>query len=281
MNAVDCAAVYDCQGGGGETTCVQRTDGQQRLKVGPLTEDGATELAGDSLDFGARRTAEAKCTAGQNGIWHDDEHGVGLLDDWLYTPEITIPSNASQVTLSFWERNCFVNRTYYDLHAVYYSTNGNDFTQIVEMDDQADDWELVTIDASALAGENVFFAWRYRGDYATEWFLDDVRVTAEVGTDVTPHADVTIPERFALGTPYPNPFNSTVQIPFELAAPQQLTLSIFNVLGQRVATLVNNEKFEAGAHRMMWNGDAAASGVYLVQLESGDKLDTRKILLVK
>lgn len=274
------AVQYDCQGGGGNEIVLFSGPMESNEEGWTVTEEGANGVGWRFLDFGAPDCG-SDAHSGANALWHDDEESVGLLDDWLYTPEITIPVNATEVTLTFWERNCYVNQTYYDLHAVYYSTDGNDFTQIVEMDDQADDWEQVTIDASTLAGEDVYFAWRYRGDYATEWFLDDVLVTANIGTDVSPHADATIPERFALGTPYPNPFNSTVQIPFELAVPQQLSLSIYNVLGQRVATLVSNEKFEAGAHRLMWNGDAAASGVYLVQLESGDKLDTRKILLVK
>ncbi|MCB9357797.1 MAG: S8 family peptidase [Calditrichaeota bacterium] len=272
------ALQYDCSGGGGETVLF---DGPMESGTeGWLVEEAANNGVGWQFLSGTSPDCSNQPHGGSDAIWHDDEQGIGLQDDWLYTPEITIPANATDVTLSFWQRNCYLP-TYYDLHGLYYSTNSQDFTLIDELDNVQTDWEQITVDATSLAGNDVYFAWRYRGDYATEWFLDDVRVTAQLGTGIGRETDLTIPEQFTLGNPYPNPFNSTVQIPFELATPQEISLSIFNVLGQKVATLVKSERLDAGSHRMMWNGDAAASGLYLVQLQSGTKLATQKILLVK
>lgn len=272
------ALQYNCQGGGGETT----------LFSGPMdsAQEGWTveEDGADGVGWRFLNSGNPDCGnqphSGQNGLWHDDEQGVGMQDDWLFTPQIAIPANATQVTLSFWQRNCYVPG-YYVLHALYYSTNGQQFTQVAEFNANVPAWEQINVNATSLAGNNVYFAWRYRGDYATEWFLDDVVVTAQIGTGVSRDADITIPEQFTLGNPYPNPFNSMVQIPFELATPQEITLAVYNVLGQRVATLVNHEKLEAGSHRMTWNGESAASGLFLVQLQSGSKVATQKILLVK
>ncbi len=274
------ALQYNCSGGGGGETVLFDGPMENNSEGWTVSEQGQNGVGWRFLDFGAPDCG-ATPHGGQNGLWHDDEQGVGLLDDWLYTPQITIPSNAVSVALTFWQRNCYVTPQYYDLHALYYSTDGNNFTQIVELDDQAQSWEQVSIDASALAGNNVYFGWRYRGDYATEWFLDDVRVTATTSSDAAPRSDYVIPAEFTLGNPFPNPFNNVVQIPFEVSQPRELTLSVYNVTGQKVATLVNNKKLAAGAHRVTWQADQVASGVYLVQLTNGSRTLTQKILLVK
>lgn len=273
------ALQYNCQGGGGETILFNGPM-ESNTEGWTVSEEGQNGVGWRFLDFGAPDCG-GNAHGGQNGLWHDDEQGVGLLDDWLYTPQISIPGNASAVTLTFWERNCYVTEQYYDLHALYYTTNGNNYTIVAEFDDQAQSWEQVSINANALAGNTVIFAWRYRGDYATEWFLDDVLLTATIGSDAGNPADVVIPAEFTLGSPFPNPFNSTVQIPFEVSQPRELSLSVYNVMGQKVATLVNNERLEAGAHRVMWQADQAASGVYLVQLTNGARTLTQKMLLVK
>jgi subtilisin family serine protease len=272
------ALQYNCQGGGGETTLFSGPM-ENNTEGWTVDEDGNDGVGWRFLDFGTADCGN-EAHGGQNGIWHDDEDGVGLLDDWLYTPEITIPSSASQVTLSFWQRNCWV-ANYYNMHAVYYSTNGNDFTLIGELEEAAESWEQISIDASALAGENVYFGWRYRGDFATEWFLDDVLVTAMIGTDATQDPQYVIPAEFTLDSPYPNPFNSTVRIPFEVNVERPLTLSIYNVTGQKIATLVDHEALAVGAHQVMWTADGVASGVYLVRLTNGSRALTQKILLVK
>ncbi|MBL0061516.1 MAG: S8 family peptidase [bacterium] len=274
------ALQYNCQGGGGGETVLFDGPMENSSEGWTVEEDGQNGVGWRFLDFGAPDCG-ATPHGGQNGLWHDDEQGVGLLDDWLYTPQITIPANATAVSLTFWQHNCYVTPQYYDLHAVYYSTDGNNFTQIVELDDAAQSWEQVVIDATALAGSNAYFAWRYRGDYATEWFLDDVQVTATTSSDAAPRSDYTIPAEFTLGNPFPNPFNNVVQIPFEVSQSRELSLSIYNVMGQKIATLVNNEKLEAGAHRVTWQADQVASGVYLIQLTNGSRALTQKILLVK
>ena len=78
------------------------------------------------------------------------------------------------------------------------------------------------------------------------------------------------PAGFELGQNYPNPFNPSTIIPYELAAAARVRLEVFNTLGQRMATLVN-EAQPAGAHRAQWHGTdasgrAVAAGVYLYRL---------------
>lgn len=271
------ALQYDCSGGGGETV----------LFSGPVESDGegwsGDENGADGIGWTTVAGSNADCGnqphGGANAFWHDDEQNVGMQDDWLYTTVIEIPANATNIRLTFWQRNCYVP-AYYVEHGLYFVVLGNEPGLIGEMNTSQQTWQELSVNADALAGESVYFAWRYRGDYATEWFLDDVRLTANIGTDAR-EADLTIPERFTLGQPYPNPFNSVVQIPFELSVPQDVSITIHNVLGQKVATLGDHLQYQSGAHTVTWQADASASGVFFVRFESGKQTDTRKILLLK
>ena len=79
-----------------------------------------------------------------------------------------------------------------------------------------------------------------------------------------------LPSGFALGANYPNPFNPATVIPYELAASAHVRLEVFNLLGQRVATLVDGYQ-AAGAHTATWTatdaaGRAVSAGVYLYRL---------------
>lgn len=82
---------------------------------------------------------------------------------------------------------------------------------------------------------------------------------------------------------YPNPFNSTVSIEFALTREQDITLEIFDVLGRQVATLLD-ERRTLGVHRVLWNADSHASGLYFARLTSGRNFSTShsaKLLLMK
>ncbi|MBL0062828.1 MAG: T9SS type A sorting domain-containing protein [bacterium] len=87
-----------------------------------------------------------------------------------------------------------------------------------------------------------------------------------------------LPNDFSLST-YPNPFNSTVRIDYELSKSSDVQVSIFNTLGQQVATLFNGHT-NAGTHTLNWSPDAA-SGVYFVKLASGEFVASRKILYIR
>ncbi|HEX04924.1 MAG TPA: T9SS type A sorting domain-containing protein, partial [Bacteroidetes bacterium] len=94
-----------------------------------------------------------------------------------------------------------------------------------------------------------------------------------------------IPSSFALHAAYPNPFNPTVTIPFALPQTSDIKIAIYNTLGQRVVTLVN-ETMQPGAHQIVWegvstSGSQVASGIYFVQMEAPDFIKTQKILMLK
>lgn len=94
-----------------------------------------------------------------------------------------------------------------------------------------------------------------------------------------------IPVEFALSQNYPNPFNPETQIEYALPSNSYVKLNIYNVLGQKVKTLVD-EKMSAGYHSALWDGkddkgDDVSSGIYFYKLQT-DKFDqVKKMLLVK
>jgi hypothetical protein len=94
------------------------------------------------------------------------------------------------------------------------------------------------------------------------------------------------PELFtSLNSNYPNPFNPSTTISFDLARSGKARLSVFNVKGQLVKELVDGD-LAPGTHRITWNGlDAGgrgvSSGVYFYRLEAGDYVSTRKMLMIK
>ena len=93
-----------------------------------------------------------------------------------------------------------------------------------------------------------------------------------------------LPTNFALGQNYPNPFNPSTVIPYQIPAPAHVRLEVFNLLGQRLATLVDGVR-SAGAHTVQWDatdaaGRAVGAGVYIYRLSGGGVSVSRRMVLV-
>lgn len=90
----------------------------------------------------------------------------------------------------------------------------------------------------------------------------------------------TLPTEFALEQNYPNPFNPNTVISYRLPVIGFVTLKVYDVLGNEVATLVNEEK-QSGVYVVEFNAAALPSGVYFYQLKAGEFIQTRKMILIK
>ena len=93
-----------------------------------------------------------------------------------------------------------------------------------------------------------------------------------------------LPTDFALGQNYPNPFNPSTIIPYQLPTSAHVRLEVFNLLGQRLATLVDAEQ-AAGMHTAQWDatdaaGRAVGAGVYIYRLSVGEQTESRRMVLV-
>ena len=125
--------------------------------------------------------------------------------------------------------------------------------------------------------------------------LTDLRRFVGTTTDETGHfalplrafstvRGTALPTDFALGQNYPNPFNPSTIIPYQLPTAGHVRLEVFNMLGQRLATLVDGER-TAGAHTAQWDGtdatgQAVGAGVYVYRLSSGEMTESRRMVLV-
>ncbi|HEX9658062.1 MAG TPA: T9SS type A sorting domain-containing protein [Bacteroidota bacterium] len=89
-----------------------------------------------------------------------------------------------------------------------------------------------------------------------------------------------VPTRYSLEQNYPNPFNPSTTIEFSIPAAQLVTLKVYNLLGQEVATLVNGQQ-TAGAHSVHWNASSLSTGFYFYKMETGNFSQTRKLMLMK
>jgi hypothetical protein len=92
--------------------------------------------------------------------------------------------------------------------------------------------------------------------------------------------EVGVPREYSLTQNYPNPFNPATIIEYAVAGNVQTTLAIYNVLGQEVATLVDDVQ-QPGVYTVEWDASAAASGVYFYRLTAGDFSATRRMILMK
>ena len=94
-----------------------------------------------------------------------------------------------------------------------------------------------------------------------------------------------IPDEFALHSNYPNPFNPTTTISYDLPEQSHITLDIYDLLGKRIKTLVHQSQ-DAGRQIVMWDGTddvrrQVSAGVYLYRIQTGEFTQTRKMLILK
>ncbi len=148
------------------------------------------------------------------------------------------------------------------------------------------DWVDEQFDITGNAGATSFYL---RFDLSSDqaevrdgWYLDEIEILAY---DDSPSAlsgeNTGVPAAFALNQNYPNPFNPTTVISYQLAAVSDVQLAVYNLLGQKVAMLVNGQQ-AAGKHSVNLNAAGLTSGVYAYKLTADNGFtQTRKMLLIR
>ncbi|HTX19881.1 MAG TPA: T9SS type A sorting domain-containing protein [Bacteroidota bacterium] len=153
------------------------------------------------------------------------------------------------------------------------AANGTNWTEITPPFTLQDPLNAVAIiDTNLFIGTNNDHA--FTKD-ATVWSYS----VKSIVTGVTNQA-VNAPTDFVLNQNYPNPFNPSTTISFDLPVGSKVSLKIFNLLGQEVATLVSGEK-EGGSYSVRWNASGMASGEYFYRLEAGGFTQVKKLMLLK
>ena len=98
--------------------------------------------------------------------------------------------------------------------------------------------------------------------------------------DAGVHQPAVLPSVMVLEQNYPNPFNPTTTIEFYIPQTDYVTIKIFDIVGREIATLMNRE-LVTGHQTITWNGKNVSSGIYFLKLESGELVDTKKMVLLR
>jgi len=147
-----------------------------------------------------------------------------------------------------------------------------------------------TVSDTVWAQKNYFDTLYFGGSGANRIIRDSAETLCNPDTSLKkialPQVQKTnIPKHYSLGPAVPNPFNSTVEISFEIPQEIDIELAIFDVMGRQIKTVASG-KFASGAHRAIWNGkddtDAEMpSGVYLYRLRADGFTETKKMTLIR
>lgn len=111
-------------------------------------------------------------------------------------------------------------------------------------------------------------------------YSDNVSILINLSnnTDI-PYENIPVPDKFSLYS-YPNPFNAFTIIEYSLPSASNVTITIYNILGRRVETLVQGQQ-QAGHHRAIWDASNHSSGLYIYRIKAGENSETRKMLLLR
>ncbi|MFU8811926.1 MAG: carbohydrate binding domain-containing protein [Balneolaceae bacterium] len=135
------------------------------------------------------------------------------------------------------------------------------------------------------SAHQLFYSWKPNfgpNFFSTPSDLSAVAIAGRgIATSIDENPFAELPNTVELRQNYPNPFNPTTNIQFNLPQAETVRLTIYNTIGQRIATLVNNQQFGAGLHEISFDASRLASGMYIYRLEAGNQIRTRKMMLIK
>jgi len=201
---------------------------------------------------------------------------------------LNLPLNLSAYNvayLEFWHR--------YDVEASFdfcivevSSDNGTNWQQISSYTGTMTTWTKQSFDISSMVNHSSNFRIRFRltsdaNTTGTGWYIDDIKITNFAGgvSGINP-GKTPIPEKFSLEQNYPNPFNPATQINYSVPKAGLVKISVFDVLGREVKSLVNEFK-TAGYYAVDFDGTNLSSGFYFYRMQSGNFVDTKKMSLIK
>jgi hypothetical protein len=145
-------------------------------------------------------------------------------------------------------------------------------------------WKLVEIPISSITGtgdklfHSIVLVQSPTGLKNSVLYFDAIQTSAI--SDVEPAGNDYLPKNYALEQNYPNPFNPMTNIRFQIPTSGFVSLKIYDILGNEVATLIN-ETMQAGTYNVKFDATKLNSGVYFYTLRSGDFVSTKKLILLK
>ena len=126
----------------------------------------------------------------------------------------------------------------------------------------------------------ISYYWRVKAENETGWGVYSLwfKFTTIGTSNITGNSE--IPKEFRLYNSYPNPFNPSTIIKFDIPKPSFVKLIAYDILGREINTLVT-EKLNAGRYEVNWDGSDYPSGVYFYRLVTDKYVDVKKMLMIK
>ena len=226
------------------------------------------------------------------------KHTILMISDFFFPRlggvEMHIWS-LSQCLISQGHKVVILTRQYDDRRGIRWMTNGLTVTftdESVEGDASIDYWSWNFGDGNAAAYHNPTYTYDESGTYTVQLYVQDTNgLSNSVSQIVTVEESAGsseisyIPTAFDLHQNYPNPFNPKTKISFDVPKIFKISIEIFNIYGQKIQTLLNNE-IQPGLHSLVWdgrdkNGKELSSGIYLCRMRSESFFKSQKLILLK
>jgi len=235
-----------------------------------LPEVGGSSLVSFSAYFRVDETINAA-----NGNYGWDFTGL-VIDSAYWTPTAESIFNFIKLLFANDDIDSTNSKRQFQVTCARFSSGGMSTSQVVaNFYGHVTHWaEGDTIKISTRPGKRTFIQASTLVEFAPIWGGDAVLA------DVNPIGDGNLPAKYDLAQNYPNPFNPITKIIFDLPEAAKTTLDVFNVLGQKVATLVDAE-LAADRYEVEWDGTNVASGIYFYRLTTDRFLMTKKMMLLK
>ncbi|MBO8130409.1 MAG: T9SS type A sorting domain-containing protein [Candidatus Marinimicrobia bacterium] len=156
--------------------------------------------------------------------------------------------------------------------------------KIYKSDDGGANWSQMQVPQGV--GDVEFKRLRY--GYNKLWAVGNkgTIISMPLSINKVSHLDVKIADKFIVYPNYPNPFNSSTVISFSIPASYRISINIYNMLGENIRTIVNNELYDRGYYKVVWDGKdnlgcMVPSGVYFYRVVSSDDIQTKRMLLLR
>lgn len=178
------------------------------------------------------------------------------------------------------------NRQDQDIYAQRYSSDGLLLggNYLINQKQDGQNWQKIQDNPSVVAANNqIIFVWEDTRNAET-W--DNYEIFAKVvtwdwsGIKELNNSNFGAPKDFSLSQNYPNPFNPVTEIRYALPRDCHVKLEVYNILGQKVAILVDGNQ-KAGYKAVSWDAGSLSSGIYFYRLKAGDFVETRKMILLR
>ncbi len=214
--------------------------------------------------------------------------GAELALEWgeLKDGMLTLLVNAKNLT----EVYGYSMELAYDPAALVFQGAGlTDFTQgminVIKTEDGLIRFAAAGSDPIEGDGALVRLTFRVTGEVSGEDIIQLTEMILNEELVISNASSASVPKTYALEQNYPNPFNPTTHIRYQIPEGSQVSLTIYNMLGQKVRTLVNGQQ-AAGVYDIVWdgtndNGVKLASGVYIYRMTAGNFTQIRKLVLMK